>query len=195
MPLKEPRPVGARGRRAGGRWAAVRERGHLWAAARRARRLIHRDPGLAGAGDMAAVVGAVEEKRGRRIVMVGVPLPPEVSAFCVRGHDRDYVVVDAQAGELTRAHATLHELFHLWEDHPAEEGGHAPGMDEATIRLLLPGLKPGAVLKVLTRSHYAQRAELGAETFATLMLQRLRLSGARGDEPVSSALAHRSAGV
>ncbi|MFJ4869215.1 hypothetical protein [Streptomyces sp. NPDC088757] len=195
MPLTEPCPPHAPGGRSGGGWAALRERGRLWAATRRAGRLIHRDPELKSAADMAAVVRAVEEKRGTRIVMVRVPLPPEVSAFCVRGHDREYVVVDARAGELTRAHAALHELFHLWEEHPAEDGGHAPEIDEATVRLLLPGLRPEAVRKVLTRSHYAAEAELGAETFATLMLQRLRLSAARGDEPVSSALAHRSAGV
>ncbi|MFC7794447.1 hypothetical protein [Streptomyces cinereoruber] len=195
MPLKEPRHPDARGRRAAGGWAALRERGRLLAATRRAGRLVRRDAGLKGADDVAAVVRAVEEKRGKRIVLVHVPLPPEVSAFCVRGHDREYVVVDARAGELTRAHATLHELFHLWEEHPAEDGGHDPGMDEAAIRLLLPGIRPEAVRKALTRSHYTERAELGAETFATVMLQRLRLSGTRGDGPVSSTLAHRSAGV
>ncbi|MFC8172727.1 hypothetical protein ACFUJU_20470 [Streptomyces sp. NPDC057235] len=195
MPLKEPRRPDARGRRAAGRWTALREQGHLWAATRRAGRLINRDLGLVGAGDMEAVIRAVEEKRGKRITMVRVPLPPEVSAFCVRGHDREYVVVDALAGELTRAHATLHELFHLWEEHPAEDGGHDLEMDETTVRLLLPGIKPEAALRILTRSHYSKKAELGAETFATLMLQRLHLSAARGDEPVSSTLAHRSAGV
>ncbi|MFB7512959.1 hypothetical protein [Streptomyces sp. NPDC056144] len=148
-----------------------------------------------GASDMDAVVRAVEEKRGKRIVTVRVPLPPEVSAFCVRGHDRDYVVVDSGAGELTRAHSTLHELFHLWEEHPAEDGGHDLAMDEEAIRLLLPGVKPEAVLRVLTRSHYAKKAELSAETFATTMLQRLQFDASRGDETVSSTLAHRSAGV
>ncbi|MFE5730946.1 hypothetical protein ACFQ7A_08575 [Streptomyces sp. NPDC056528] len=195
MPPEEPRRPAARGRRAPRGWAALREQGRLWAATRQARRLINRDLGLMGASDLAAVVRAIEEKRGKRIITVQVPLPPEVSAFCVRGHDREYVVVDARAGELTRAHATLHELFHLWEEHPEEDGGHDLEMDEAAIRLLLPGLKPRAVLKVLTRSHYAERAELGAEMFATIMLQRLQLSTTRGDEPVASTLAHRSAGV
>ncbi|MFF5638508.1 hypothetical protein [Streptomyces sp. NPDC012825] len=195
MPPEEPRRPAARGRRAPRRWAALREQGRLWAATRQARRLINRDLGLMGASDLAAVVRAIEEKRGKRIITVQVPLPPEVSAFCVRGHDREYVVVDARAGELTRAHATLHELFHLWEEHPEEDGGHDLEMDEAAVRLLLPGLKPRAVLKVLTRSHYAERAELGAEMFATIMLQRLQLSTTRADEPVASTLAHRSAGV
>ncbi|MGW7433267.1 ImmA/IrrE family metallo-endopeptidase [Streptomyces sp. NPDC054861] len=159
-----------------------------------ARRLINRDLGLMGANDIAAVIKAIEDKRGKKIVMVEIPLPPEVSAFCVRGQDRDFVVVDSQAGELTQAHATLHELFHLWEEHPAEDGSHDLEMDEETIRVLLPGIKPDAVLKVLTRSHYTKKAELSAETFATSMLQRLHLS-ARRDESVSSTLAHRSAGV
>lgn len=195
MPLKEPRRPGRRGGRAADGWAALRERRRLLAAARRARRLVHREAGLKGADDLAAVVRAVEEKRGRRIVLVRVPLPPEVSAFCVRGHDRDHIAVDSRAGELTRTHATLHELFHLWEEHPAEDGGHALEMDEATIRLLLPGIRPEAVRKALTRSHYTERAELGAETFATVMLQRLRLFETRGNGPVSSTPARRSAGV
>ncbi|MET9427814.1 MULTISPECIES: hypothetical protein [unclassified Streptomyces] len=144
---------------------------------------------------MDSVVRAVEERRGKSIVIFRVPLPPEVSAFCIRGHDRDYVVVDSQAGELTQAHSTLHELFHLLEEHPAEDGSHDLEMDEETIRLLLPGVKPEAVIKILTRSHYAKEAEWGAETFATTMLQRLQLSRTRWDESVSSTFAHRSAGV
>ncbi|MFF9428381.1 hypothetical protein [Streptomyces sp. NPDC014746] len=194
MPRELRRP-GARGRRAGGRWKALREQAHLWTATRQARHLINRDLGLMGASDMRDVVRAIEERRGKRIITVRVPLPPEVSAFCIRGQDLDYVVVDSQAGELTQAHATLHELFHLWEEHPSEDGTHDLKMEEETIRLLLPGIKPEAVLRILTRSHYARKAELTAETFATTMLQRLQLSSARADESVSSTFAHRSAGV
>jgi hypothetical protein len=148
-----------------------------------------------GASDIAGVVRTIEERRGRRIAITQVQLPPEVSAFCVRGTDRDLIVVDSGAGELTQAHATLHELCHLWEEHPAESAGHVPVMEEETIRLLLPGLKPDAVLRILTRSHYGETVERDAETFATIMLQRLRLSRTQGDDSLASPLSHRSAGV
>ncbi|MDX2297686.1 MULTISPECIES: hypothetical protein [Streptomyces] len=194
MPTKLTRP-GVGGRRAADRWGALRRQALLWAATRQARRLINRDLGLMGASDMDSVVRAVEVKQGKRITTVRIPLPPEVSAFCIRGQDRDYVVVDAQAGQLTQAHAILHELFHLWKEHPAEDGGHDMEMDADTIRLLMPGVRPEAVLRVLTRSHYARKAELGAETFATTMLQRLHLSETPRDERVSSTFIHRSAGV
>lgn len=147
-----------------------------------------------GATDMAAVLRAVEEKRGKRIAVFRVPLPPEVSAFCIRGRDQDWVVVDSQAGELTQAHATLHEAFHLLEEDPAEDGSHDLEMDETTIRLLLPGVKPEAVLRILTRSHYTKKPERGAEMFATIMLQRLHLSKGL-DGSVASTFSHRSAGV
>ncbi|MER6478250.1 hypothetical protein ACFFSH_38845 [Streptomyces filamentosus] len=149
-----------------------------------------------GASDLAGVVSFIEEKRGRRIVVRRIPLPPEVSAFCVQGMEFDIVVVDSSAGELMQTHATLHELYHLWEEHPAEDGDHDLKMDEETVRLLLPGLRPEAVLRILARSHYSKTVERGAETFATIMLQRLRLSGGwSSDGSVASTMSHRSAGV
>ncbi|MFE7778424.1 hypothetical protein ACFU5O_31975 [Streptomyces sp. NPDC057445] len=145
---------------------------------------------------MQGLIDAVARKRNKPITVTAAPLPPEVSAFCARGEDRDYIVVDSRANELTRLHAELHELWHLWEEHPSEEAPDQP-MTETVVRQLLPGLKPGPVLQVLTRSHYDSAHERRAEAFATVMLQRhleLRRDQNKNGS-LTSALTHRRSGV
>ncbi|MFD5429066.1 hypothetical protein [Streptomyces sp. NPDC127084] len=159
-------------------------------------RLIRRDLRLSGVRSMQGLVDTIAERRGKPITLTEAPLPPEVSGFCARGRDRDYIVVDANASELTRLHASLHELFHLWEEHPPSSNDDHR-MTEETVRQLLPGLKPGPVLRVLTRSHYANVHERRAEAFATVMLERhLRLrSSGNSSGFLTSAFSHRRSGV
>ncbi|MFD7613072.1 hypothetical protein [Streptomyces sp. NPDC059828] len=197
-PRQEPGPLDRSDRRrgAGSLWVSLREQVAILFATWSTTRLIRRDLGLSGVRDMQGLVDAIAVKRNKPITVTETPLPPEVSAFCARGRDRDYIVVDSNANELTRLHAELHELWHLWEDHPDDDTTGQP-MSEATVRQLLPGLKPGPVLQVLTRSHYDSAHERRAEAFATVMLQRhLQL---RGDQKstgfLASALTHRRSGV
>ncbi|TLQ46319.1 hypothetical protein [Streptomyces marianii] len=143
---------------------------------------------------LQGLVDMVVQRRGKPITLSEVPLPPEVSGFCARGKERDFIVVDANASELTRLHAILHELFHLWEEHPSDDAVHRP-MTEETVRQLLPGLKAGPVLQVLTRSHYGRPEEQRAEAFATVMLQRHLWLRDQSDGFVTSVLAHRRTGV
>ncbi|MEW2132071.1 hypothetical protein [Streptomyces sp. NPDC005435] len=205
---KKPNPVGegAAGARPGGSrricpgpetlCGSVREHLAIYAATWSTTRLIRRDIGLSGVRGLQDLVDIVALKRGKPITLTEAPLPPEVSGFCARGRDRDYIVVDATASELTRLHASLHELFHLWEEHPADESAHDP-MPPEVVRRLLPGLKPDPALKVLARSNYRRDHERRAETFATVMLERhLELRRhRRATEYVSSALSHRRTGV
>ncbi|WP_190016692.1 hypothetical protein [Streptomyces lucensis] len=159
-------------------------------------RLIRRDIGLSGVRSLQDVVDIVAAKRGKPITLSEASLPPEVSGFCARGRDRDYIVVDANASELTRLHASLHELFHLWEEHPGDDNEQEP-ISPDVVQQLLPGLKPESVVQVLARSHYHQDHERRAETFATIMIERhLELrQHQRPAEYVTSALAHRRTGV
>ncbi|MEV6397348.1 hypothetical protein AB0M39_21675 [Streptomyces sp. NPDC051907] len=145
---------------------------------------------------MQGLVDIIATRRGRPITLTEAPLPPEVSGFCARGRERDFIVVDANASELTRLHASLHELCHLWEEHPSDDSAQQP-MTEDTVRQLLPGLKAGPVLQVLTRSHYDSAHERRAEAFATVMLQRhLQLRRDQNNTGfLTSALAHRRSGV
>ncbi|MGW2652063.1 ImmA/IrrE family metallo-endopeptidase [Streptomyces sp. NPDC001478] len=166
-------------------------------ATRAARRQIRRDLGLSGVQDLKGLVDAVAASQNKPITIREVPLPLEVSALCARGTDRDIIVVDSQAAELTRLHAILHELFHLWEEHPTDVSNSDLPMTEETVQQLLPGLNPGPVLQVLTRSHYDKAHERRAEAFATVLLQgHLEL---RADQNttgfLTSALAHRRSGV
>ncbi|MGW9440676.1 hypothetical protein [Streptomyces sp. NPDC055607] len=168
MPLEELRHPTARGRRATGRWAALRERVSLWAATRRAGRLIGRDLGLMGVGDVTVVVKAVERKRGGTVITVQVPLPSGMPAFCVRRGDRQYMVVDSRTGEGARSHAVLCELLRRREKRLGEGGRQE--MDEDALRLLLPGIKPQAALRVLAEGPPGMRDETGRQVSRPLGL-------------------------
>ncbi|MER5985647.1 hypothetical protein [Streptomyces sp. NPDC001787] len=175
---------------------SVREQISIFLATRSAVRLIRREIGLSGGLSIQALVDHVALKRGKPITLTEAPLPPQVSGFCARGRDRDYIVVDAGASELTRRHSSLHELFHLWKEHPTEHSAHQ-SVTEDVVRQLLPGLNPGPVVQVLTRSHYHDDHERRAEAFATVMLDRyLQLTEDQQQTGlVTSALSHRRSGV
>ena len=177
-------------------WASLREQLALSFATWSAGRLIRRDLGLSGVRDLQGLVDAVALKRNKPISVTEAPLPPEVSGFCVRGDGRDYIVIDSAANELTRLHATLHELFHLWEEHPVNDSSHQHTTVE-TLRHLLPSLKAEQVSQILTRSHYDNEHERRAEALATVMLQRhLQLRrDQNGTGFLASALTHRRSGV
>ncbi|MFD9562226.1 hypothetical protein [Streptomyces sp. NPDC059994] len=130
------------------------------------------------------------------IKITEAPLPSEVSGFCARGRECDYIVADSRANELLRLHVLLHELYHLLSQHqPADGDGHQP-MSDNLLGELLPGVKPGVVAKILNRSHYASPDERDAEVFATLMLQRLHLSTDQtSNGMLTSAFTHRRSGV
>ncbi|MFD4948517.1 hypothetical protein ACFWNT_39940 [Streptomyces sp. NPDC058409] len=186
-----------RRRSSGSRWESLREQLAIAKATRSARRQIRRDLGLSGVQDLQGLVDAVAASQNKPITIREVPLPLEVSAFCARGTDRDFIVVDSQAAELTRLHAVLHELFHLWEKHPSDVEDSDLPMTEETVQQLLPGLNPGPVLQVLTRSHYDKAHERRAEAFATVLLQgHLALRTDQNSTGfITSALAHRRSGV
>ncbi|GAA3086597.1 hypothetical protein GCM10020000_86610 [Streptomyces olivoverticillatus] len=177
------------------RWHALKEDIQILRATRSTARLIRRDIGLSGVRDIQGLIDTIAERRNRPISVNFAPLPPEVSGFCARGKERDVVVVDSGASELTRLHVILHELGHLWEDDPSHDSEHP--IDEEFVRELLPGLNPGTVLRVLARSHYDTKHERRAEAFATVMVQQHLQLDRRQDENGSmlSALAHRRTGV
>ncbi|MCX5103463.1 hypothetical protein [Streptomyces sp. NBC_00439] len=196
---RESQPVHSSCRRRlfGSRWESLREQLAIASATRSARRQIRRDLGLSGVQDLQGLVDAVAASQNKPITIREVPLPLEVSALCARGTDRDFIVVDSQAAELTRLHAVLHELFHLWEEHPSDVEDSDLPMTEETVQQLLPGLNPGPVLQVLTRSHYDKAHERRAEAFATVLLQgHLALRTDQNSTGfLTSALAHRRSGV
>lgn len=184
------------GRASASFWESVREQISIFLATRSAVRLIRREIGLSGGLSLQALVDHVAVKRGKPITLTEAPLPPQVSGFCARGRYRDFIVVDAGASELTRRHSALHELFHLWQAHPTEHSAHQ-SVTEEVVQRLLPGLNPGPVLQVLTRSHYHDDHERRAEAFATVILDRyLQLTRDQQQTGlVTSALSHRRSGV
>lgn len=178
------------------RWASFKAQLAIAYTTRAARREIRRDLGLSGAQDLQGLINAIALRSGKPITVRQHPLPLAVSAMCARGDDRDFILVDSNAAELTRLHAILHELFHLWDDHPSDADDDQPPLSQEAVRQLFPGLKAGPVVQVLSRSHYAAKHERRAEAFATVMLGHITLTMAdEGTGFLSSALAHRRSGV
>lgn len=178
------------------RWESLKDQLAIAYTTWTTRRKIRRDLGLSGIQDLQGLVNAVAARTGKPITVRQHPLPLAVSAMCARGEDRDFVLIDSNAAELTQLHAILHELFHLWDDHPSDEDDAQPPLSQIAVRQLFPGLNPGPVIQVLRRSHYAAKHERRAEAFATVMLGHITLTMAdEGTGFVSSALAHRRSGV
>ncbi|MEU2764515.1 hypothetical protein ABZ712_31770 [Streptomyces sp. NPDC006906] len=184
------------GKRTTSRWAAFKDQLAIANTTWTTRREIRRDLGLSGIQDLQGLIKAVATRTGKPINVRRHSLPLAVSAMCARGEDRDFILIDSNAAELTQLHAILHELFHLWDDHPSDEAEPHPPLSQHAVQQLFPGLNPGPVVQVLCRSHYAAKHERRAEAFATVMLRHITLT--MDDESVgfvSSALAHRRSGV
>ncbi|MCQ1580434.1 hypothetical protein [Streptomyces parvus] len=196
--VRDPRPRGidVLARRVARRWRDLLDGFAIYRDTRRTARAIRKDVGLSGVCDIDDLVELVAARRGRPITVRAEPLP--VSAACGSSADHDSIVVDSGASELSRLHATMHELGHLLYDAPraaCQRSGeaHEP-MAEDLARQLFPGLRAAEVSSFFRRSRYDSKQERRVEIFATVMLERhLLLQG--GADVVTSTFSHRGAGV
>ncbi|MEU7823071.1 hypothetical protein [Catellatospora sp. NPDC049133] len=114
----------------------------------------------------------LERKRGRRIVFV----PVETGARCPCGlwlatADTDYVFVERATSPLHMTHIALHEIGHILFGHQ----GISPYSAEFLAKAL-PTLDPSAVIRLLGRTAYSGRQEEEAETLATVVGERGRIT-------------------
>jgi hypothetical protein len=154
--------------------------------------MIRKDFGLSDVKDIQALVELVARQRGKPIQVEYVALPSRVSAFCIATPIRDFIVVDANATELTQLHAIAHELGHFLFDDTEDLRGPLP---RELVQQLVPVLNPDAVTRYFQRSHYDSGNERRVEAFATVMLERhiaLRQTSAEG---ITSTFTHRRTGV
>jgi hypothetical protein len=163
-------------------------------------RLIRRDFGLMGVQDIDSLVELVAHRRGKPITVLYLVLPSRVSAFCIATPERDFIVIDVNASELTQLNAIAHELGHLLFDDsedaaaPLETGSGSPLPKDLALQLA-PALNPEAVTAFFERSHYDSRIERKVEAFATVMLDRkiaFRQPEAHG---FTTTFTHRRTGV
>lgn len=120
--------------------------------------------------DLPEFCRRIEARRGRQLVLQ--PLPDrDDSDFCglyVETPTKDLVFYPAGAAELHREHVIVHELMHLLLGHGAVRTEPRVAVDTA---ILLPGLDPELVSRVLGRSNYATNDEREAELTASLVMQ------------------------
>ncbi|MEU6216412.1 hypothetical protein ABZ845_02655 [Streptomyces sp. NPDC047022] len=113
-----------------------------------------------------ALVDQLEERRGRLISLVPMPLPPDRGpcGLWVATPEVDYIVYQADTGKAHQGHIVLHEIGHMICDHKS-----TPAEESEVSRLLLPNIDPTMVRVVLGRTSYDRGEEKAAELIASLI--------------------------
>ncbi|MDN3055011.1 hypothetical protein PH213_10750 [Streptomyces sp. SRF1] len=113
-----------------------------------------------------ALVDQMEERRGRAISLVPMPLPADrgLCGMWVATPDVDYVIYQAEARKAHQGHIVLHEIGHMLCEHES-----TPAEEEEVSRLLLPNIDPALVHTVLGRTCYDRSEEKAAELVASLI--------------------------
>ncbi|WOT40614.1 toxin [Streptomyces coeruleorubidus] len=112
------------------------------------------------------LVDQVEERRGRPISLVPMPLPADRGpcGLWVATPEVDYVIYQANTRKAHQGHIVLHEIGHMLCDHRS-----TPAEEREVSRLLLPNIDPSVVRVVLGRTRYDRNEEKAAELVASLI--------------------------
>lgn len=107
------------------------------------------------------------EQRGRPIHLIPIELPPGgACGMWASTSDFDAIFYQKNTSSLHQAHIQAHEIGHLICDHSAVS------VDGTGAVLLLPGLDPALMRRMMNRRDYTGREEREAEVFASLLLER-----------------------
>jgi hypothetical protein len=120
--------------------------------------------------EVGAFCQSVATRRGRRLHLLPLPLPPsDQSPFGVWAatDTEDFILHDPTASPLHRDLIILHEVAHMLFGHRSETA-----MDAVSLLQALPGLDPEMVRRVLSRHLYSTEEEQQAEMLASLILER-----------------------
>lgn len=138
--------------------------------------------------DAALLCQRVGESLRHPINLVGVPMPAGapfgLTFFTDSGH---IIAYEERTSRVHQDHIIAHELGHVLLDHRSFALD-----DAAATQLLLPGLRPTLVHRVLNRTGaYSRREEQEAEMMATVLLEeagRPTSPGAGDLSPTEAAL-------
>ncbi|WP_405983646.1 ParH-like protein [Streptomyces sp. NBC_00872] len=134
-----------------------------------------------------AFIAALAEQRGRPIEIIPVAMGHSLPCGLLVTTDRaDYILCAEGTTAFHRRHILLHEAAHLLCGHDQE-----PAAESSAARLLMPGLSPTLIRRVLGRTVYSEPQECEAELLASLILHRVARDGAR---PARTAQGHGDAG-
>ncbi|MGW1895099.1 hypothetical protein ACWCP6_33390 [Streptomyces sp. NPDC002004] len=113
-----------------------------------------------------ALVDQIEERRGRPISLLPMPLPADrgLCGMWVATPEVDYIIYQAHARKAHQGHIVLHEIGHMLCEHES-----TPAEQEEISRLLLPNIDPALVRTVLGRTCYDRSEEKAAELVASLI--------------------------
>ncbi|PRY45156.1 hypothetical protein [Umezawaea tangerina] len=117
--------------------------------------------------DAHALCEQVAARRGRPMRLIPMPGLTGVCGMWVATTTADLVFYERETTLPHREHIILHELSHVLCDHYPVSTSLAE-----QARLLLPGLDPEVVSRVLGRAGYSSAEEREAETLASLIRQR-----------------------
>jgi hypothetical protein len=133
----------------------------------------------------------LEGHRGRPLLLLPAETGTECSGMWVGTEDADYIFYAQDTTPVHQRHIVVHEIGHMAFDHQ----GSRLGGDELA-RLLFPNLNPALVQSFLARSVYSDDEECEAETFASVLLGRVKAQqGVPGLRPGEAELLQRIAGA
>lgn len=127
----------------------------------------------------------LEERRRRVLRLIPVQTSPACSGLWIPLPDSDCIFYERDTTRLHQLHIIAHETGHMVFGHRGERLG-----DGELAGLLFPHLDPDMVRSALARSGYTDCEEQEAETFASLLLDRITIPGADGLTPEKAGLLH-----
>jgi hypothetical protein len=123
----------------------------------------------------------VENQRGRPFVLTAATVAPVCNGMWIATETTDYVICEQDTTPDNQLRIIGHEIGHIVLDHQG-----IPLASSDMGRLFFPNLDPAMVAASLARSVssavYSPTEEVEAETFASLLQERIRSQG-RTDRP------------
>ncbi|MGW5332224.1 regulator component [Streptomyces bauhiniae] len=128
-----------------------------------------RELGLPDTFDLPALCAALSASRGRPLRRMPVPGLHDVCGLWIATDSADLIAYEQHTSAPHQDHIVLHEIGHVLCDHfPAT----LSAAEQA--RLLLPGVDPALIRRVLGRTGYSSTEEREAEYLASLLGERTR---------------------
>jgi hypothetical protein len=128
----------------------------------------------------------LENHRKRGLQLIPAQTPPACSGMWIPLADTDCIFYERATTRPHQVHIIAHETGHMVFGHRGEPLG-----DSELARLLFPDLDPDTVRSALARSGYTDIEEQEAETFASLLLDRIKAPSTSDLPPEKADLLRR----
>ncbi len=135
---------------------------------------------------MQRFVTHIEQIKGRKIFLLGVPLPPKMDGAWISDGERpfEYIIFDANLSPLQQIHTQLHEIGHFLCGHETYRATK-DNLEELILAIQTQRLSAD-MSRLLTRASTRDTREGEAEAVAAVVQSRV-IQASRGKE-LSSAV-------